>query len=118
MGIKQTTLFPPPVRDSSISDPQRKYLFSLQNLHPLVEVDTSAGNVVIALPNAGLTNSQTGQSNQNQEITYVKTSADGNTVTLTGAIGGNQVLTTQSPNAGSCVRFKSNATGWYLVGKI
>src|SRR5260370_2593862 len=118
MTITRTTLFPPPVRDSKLSEPEQKYLFSLQTLHPLVAVDTSAGNVAIALPNAGLTSSQTGQSNQNQEISYVKTSADANTVTITGAVGGPQVLTTQTPNAGSCVRFKSDGTNWKLVGAI
>lgn len=116
--VKQTTLFPPPIRDASISDPLRKYLFSLQQLHPLVEVDTSGGNVSLALPNAGLTSSQTGQSNQNQEITYVKSSSDANTVTITGGFGGNQVLTAQTPNAGSLVRFKSDATSWYVIAKL
>lgn len=118
MSVKQTTLFPPPVRDTSISDPLRKYLFSLQMLGPLNVVDTTAGPEVIALPQPGLTSSQTGQSNQNQELIFVKASADGNTVTITGALGGPQVLTTQSPNAGSCVRFKSDATNWYVVGKV
>lgn len=116
--ITQTTLFPPPVRDTSISASLRKYLLTLQQLEPLIAVDTSAGNVVIDLPNAGLDNSQTGQSNQNQEIAYVKTSGDANTVTIKGAVGGNQVLTAKTPNAGSLARFKSDATNWYVVGKI
>lgn len=118
MSVKQTTLFPPPVRDESISDSLRGYLFSLQRKEPLVAIDTTAGSVVVALPQPGLTNSQTGQSNQNQEIAYVKISADANTVTISGAVGGNQVLTTQTPNPGSCVRFKSDATNWYVVGKL
>lgn|ERR1700730_8098054 len=116
--VIQTTLFPPPVRDTTISDALRRYLFSLQMLGPLNEVDTSAGNVVIALPQAGLTDTETGQSNQNQELIFVKTSPDGHTVTITGAVGGSQVLTAQTPAAGSCVRFKSNASVWYVVGKL
>lgn len=118
MSTTQTTLFPPPLRDSDFPKPLQNYLFTLQMLHPLVEVDTAAGPVVIALPNAGLDNSQTGQSNQNQEIIYVKTSADVNTVTISGAVGGNQVLNAQSPNAGSVMRFKSNGAVWYVVGKV
>ena len=112
MPVKQTTLFPPPFRDTEISEPLRKYLFSLQMLHPLIEIDTSLGNVVTALPQPGLTNTQTGQSNQNQEIIYIKTTNDGNTGTITGAQGGNVVLAAQFNFA----RFKSNATVWYRVG--
>lgn len=118
MSVNQTTLFPPPLRDSQLSKPEQQWLFSVQMLHPMIEVDTTAGNVVIALPKAGLNNSATGQSNQNQELIYVKTSADANTVTITGGVGGNQVLTAQTPAAGSCVRFKSNGTDWKVVGKV
>ena len=32
--------------------------------------------------------------------------------------GGSQVLTAASPAAGSVLRFKSNASAWYLVGKV
>lgn len=117
MSIKQTTLFPPALRDSQLSKAEQKYLFTLQRLLMLVAIDTSSGNQVIALPPAGL-NSTTGESNQNQEITYVKTSADVNTATITGGIGGNQVLTAASPGAGSCVRFKSDGTHWYAIGKL
>lgn len=123
MSTKQTVLFAPPTRTNAVDEkgflaiPLRQWLFTLQNLLPLVAVDTSAGNVVIALPPAGL-DSTTGQSNQNMELIYVKTTADGNTVTITGGFGGNQVLTTQSPNAGSLVRFKSDGTNWYVSGKV
>lgn len=118
MSIKTSTLYPPPVRDSTLSKPEQRYLFTLQQRAPLNVVDATLGPVVIALPNAGLDNSQTGQSNQNQEIIYVKADASGNTVTITGGFGGSQVLTAQSPNAGSCVRFKSDAVNWLLVGKL
>jgi hypothetical protein len=107
MSVKQTTLFPPAFRDSKLAPTEQRYLFTLQRQLPLVEIDTSGGNVVIALPPAGL-NSTTGESNQNQEIIYVKTSADANTVTINGALSGTVVLTMQYEAA----RFKSNATSW------
>lgn len=107
-----TTLFPPPLRDSDLPKPLQNYLFTLQMLHPLVEVDTSAGPVVIALPNPGLDNSKTGQSNQNQELIYIKTTADVNTVTITGGAAGPVTLIGQYDIA----RYKSNATKWYRVG--
>lgn len=110
----QTQLFPPPLRDSELPLPLQKYLFTLQNLLPLVTLDTTGGNVAIALPAAGL-NSTTGQSNQNMEIIYRKTSADGNTVTISGSPDGAQVLTSNT-GAASRVRFKSDGTSWWVVG--
>lgn len=107
MTIAQTNLFPPTA--------VQKYLLTLQMLLPLVKVDTTGGNVVIALPPAGL-NSSTGQSNQNQEITYRKTSADANTVTLTGSADGAVVLTAGDGSAASRVKFKSDGTSWWRVG--
>lgn len=112
MSVKQTTLFPPPVRDTSISDALRKYLFSLQMLGPLNIVDTTLAPEVIALPQPGLTSSQTGQSNQNQELIFIKGSADANTVQITGAISGTVILTKQYDVA----RFKSDATSWWVAG--
>lgn len=107
MTIAQTNLFPPTA--------VQKYLLTLQMLLPLVKVDTTAGNVVIALPPAGL-NGSTGQSNQNQEITYRKTSADANTVTVTGSADGAVVLTAGDGSAASRVKFKSDGTSWWRVG--
>lgn len=107
MSITKTTLFPPTA--------VQKYLLTLQMLLPLITVDTTGGNVVIALPPAGLSGS-TGQSNQNQEITYRKTSADGNTVTLTGSADGPVVLTAGDGSAASRVKFKSDGTSWWKVG--
>src|SRR5882724_1062248 len=111
MAIRQTTLFPPPLRGSELSQPEQKWLLTLQMLHPLIEVDTAAGNVVIALPAAGL-NTTTGQSNQNQELIYIKTTADANTVTINGGQGGPVTLIGQYDIA----RYKSNGTVWYRVG--
>lgn len=104
----QTQLFPPPLRGTSLSDPEQKYLASLQYLSPLRVADTSAGSYSEALPAAGL-NASTGQSNQNQEIIYVKGSADGNSFTVTGAISGPLTLTAQYDVA----RFKSDGTNWW-----
>lgn len=109
MSVKVTTLFPPPTRASSLTDSELQYLFSLQRRCPLNIVDTTAGNVTIALPNPGLDNSQTGQSAQNQELIYIKGSADANTVTITGAISGTVTLTAQFQVA----RFKSDAVAWW-----
>lgn len=111
MPTTETTLFQPPLRDSVLSQPEQKYLFTLQHKDPLRIGDTSAGPYSEALPPAGL-NSTTGQSNQNQEIIYVKGSADANNWTITGAISGPVVLAAQFDRA----RFKSNGTDWYRVG--
>jgi hypothetical protein len=111
MPTTQTNLFPPPLRGSDLSLPMQKYLFTLQNLLPLNEVDTSGGNYSEAAPPAGL-NATTGQSNQNMEITIVKTSADGNTYTLTGVEGGSLTLTAQF----AYFKIKSDGTNWWRVG--
>jgi hypothetical protein len=111
MPTAQTQLFPPPQRGSQISEPLLKWLFSVQNLLPLVTVDTSAGSFSQSPPPAGL-NSATGQSNQNMEITYVKTSADANVWTLNEVEFGPYTLTAQ----GSFLKIKSNGTSWYKVG--
>lgn len=107
MSIKQTTLFPPPLRGADLPAPLEKFLLTLQMLTPMVEADTTAGNIVVALPAAGL-NTTTGQSNQNQEIIYTKTSADANTLTITGAASGTVILGAQFAVA----RFKSNGSVW------
>jgi len=109
----KTILFEPPVRQSNIEVPIQKYLFSLQGLHPLVTVDTSGGSYAEELPPAGVNpGDATGQSNQNMEITFVKTSADGNTYTITGVESGSVTLTTQWQKA----KVKSDGTFWYQTG--
>lgn len=92
--------------------PMEAWHLNLQLHQPMREVDTSGGNYGEAPPPAGL-NTATGQSNQNQEITFVKISADGNTWTLSG-VGGNlplgpYTLTTR----GQVLKIKSNGTVWY-----
>lgn len=116
MPTTTTTLFPPPLRGEildavgKVARTFQQWLFSLQNRQQLKLVDTSAGNYAEALPAAGV-NPATGQSNQDQELVYKKTSADGNTFTLTGAADGAQTLTAQFAK----VRVRSNGTSWYVV---
>lgn len=114
MSTTQTTLFPPPTRAKALDDkgflgiPFRQWLFTLQMLLPLRVIDTTAGSYAEDLPPAGL-NSTTGQSNQNQEIIYVKASSDGNVFTLNGGLDGPKTLTAQW----DVLRYKSDGTSWY-----
>ena len=118
MSVTQTQLFPPPNQSKAVEEDgfftrtQQAWNFTLQNLLPLVVVDTTAGNEVIDAPPAGL-NSSTGQSNQNMEITYVKSSVDGNTVTVNGVEGGPYVLATQY----EFLKIKSDGTSWWKTSK-
>ena len=109
MPTTTTTLFPPPVRGQDVTSPQTLYLFSLQKRLPLKKVDTSAGGYAESAPPAGGT---TGQNNLNQEISYVKTSADGNTFTLNGVEGGPYTLTAQY----AFLRIKSDEVTWWKIG--
>lgn len=117
MSTKQTQLFPPPTRGQAVDDkgflgiPLRQWLFTLQNLLPLRVVNTTAGPYAETPPPAGL-DSSTGQSNQNMEITYVKSTADANVFTLNGVEGGPYTLVAQY----STMRIKSDATNWWKIG--
>lgn len=106
MPTTQTQLFPP-----KLPDGLQKYLFTLQFLHPMREVDTSGGAFAETPPPAGL-NGTTGQSNQNQEITYVKISADANLFTLNGVQGGPYTIGAQW----GFLKIKSDGTNWLRVG--
>lgn len=111
MATKATTLFPPPIpRGANAPDWLVKYLTTFQLLHPLREIDTTDGPYAEDAPPAGL-NTTTGVSNQNQEIIYIKISADANAFTLNGVEFGVITLTTQGERA----RIKSNGTTWYRV---
>lgn len=112
MSIVKTVLFPPPVRDSTLSKSELKYLFSIQYLIPIWVVDTTLGPEVIVLPNAGLDNSQTGQSAQDQEIIIIKGTADASTVTINGATTGTVILVSR----GDFGRFKSDGVVFWGVG--
>lgn len=103
-----TNLFPPPLRGLNLPTPLQQWLFTLQNLFPLALVDTSAGNYAEVPPPPGLNNA-TGQSNQNQEITYVKKSSDGHVFTLNGVQGSPFTLTGQFQR----MKIKSDGTNWW-----
>jgi hypothetical protein len=108
MSTTQTTLFAPPLRGSI-----EKWLLTLQFLLPLRVVDTSADSYSENAPPAGsASSSMTGQSNQNQEIIYIKSSSDANTFTLNGVQGGPFVLTDLLQS----IRIKSDGTDWWPVG--
>jgi hypothetical protein len=111
MATTQTNMRIPPLRDSGITKPLEQWLLADGKRLPLVECDTSGGNFNQALPPAGLSNAATGETNLNQEIHYVKTTADANTVTITGAASGNVILAAQYDHA----TFKSNGTVWYRI---
>lgn len=112
MATTETILQPPAPRIADeVSKSLLLYIFTLQHREPLREVDTSAGPYAEDVPPAGL-NSTTGQSNQNQEITYIKTSADANVFTLNGAANGPLTLVAQ----GDFLKIKSNGTLWRRSG--
>jgi hypothetical protein len=111
MATTQTIMRVPPLRTTSIEPVIQQWLLAVARLLPLVECNTSGGNFNQALPPAGLSNAATGETNLNQEIHYVKTTADANTVTITGAVSGNVVLAAQYDHA----TFKSNGTVWYRI---
>ena len=106
----QTTLIPPVLLFSQLNPQEQLYMQTIQYLLQLFTCDTSLGEIDVTLPPAG-SNPTTGQSAQNQELTYIKTTADTNNVVITGAISGVVTLTTQWQAA----RFKSDATNWYAV---
>lgn len=111
MSTAVTILYPPPLRGSKLSTPEQHYMLSLQNLHPMYEVDTTAGSFAAVPPEAGQ-DAPSGRNNQNAEITYIKISADGNTFTLNGVAGGALTLTAN----GQFLKIKSNGTLWRRSG--
>lgn len=111
MPTTQTQLFPPPVRDTTLSKSEQLYLATLQYQLPLRIGDTTTGPYAESLPPAGL-NATTGQNNANQELIYEKGSADASAWTINGAINGPVILAVQYTFA----RFKSDGTNWWRVG--
>lgn len=100
----------PPLRGDQNTQPLQYWFLGVQNHHPLKVIDTSAGSYTEAAPSPGV--DAAGQTNQNVEITYKKSSADGNTFTLTGVADGPQTLTAQY----SHFKIKSDGTDWWVVG--
>jgi hypothetical protein len=113
MPLTQVTRRPPPLRFADLSQPMQFWELETQQAAPMQKVDTSAGNETANPPAAGL-DVTTGQTNQNQELTYLKTSADGNTFTLEGPNLplGPYTLTAQ----GQFFKIKSDGTDWYRSG--
>jgi len=111
MATTQSTRRPPPLRFAKLEQPLQYWELETQQSVPMREVDTSAGNYTEAPPSPGLSGT-TGQTNQNQEISFTKISADGNTFTLTGVEGGPYHLTAQY----SYLKIKSNGTVWRRTG--
>ena len=101
---------PPSTQGSNLSATDYLWMLIVQGLEPLYEVDTSKGSYSENAPPAGLA-SATGQSAQAKEITYVKTSADGNVFTLKGVQGGPYTLGAQY----SSLKIKSDGTNWWLA---
>lgn len=110
MPVIQTTLPPPPPAHLG-DDPLRYWHLKLQNQSPMRVVDTSTGNITETPPPAGV-NATTGQTNQNQELTYIKSSKDANIFTLKGVEGGPYMLTAYK----DVIRIKSDGTKWWPVG--
>jgi hypothetical protein len=111
MSSTQTDMRVPPLRDTSLDKVIQQWLLAMAKHQPLITVDTTAGNEIEDLPPAGLSNSATGETNLNVDISYVKTSADANTVTINGAASGAVILAAQFDHA----TFKSDGTDWYRV---
>jgi hypothetical protein len=110
MTTTQTVRRLPPLRNSNVSDQMQYWELETQQANPLRSVDTSKGSYSENPPPAGLIGT-TGQTNQNQEITFVKVSADGNVFTLEGENLplGPYTLTAQ----GQVLKIKSDGTDWW-----
>lgn len=108
LSTTQTLRREPPFRFPNAAMDQ--WHLETQRIAPMNEVDTSGGSYSEEPPEPGLQGS-TGATAQNQEITYVKTSADGNVFTLAGSKLplGPYTLTAQ----GDVLKIKSNGTVWY-----
>lgn len=110
MPATQTIRRLPPLRNAGISQPMTYWELETQGAAPLITMDTSGGDETMSPPAAGL-NQSTGQTNQNQEITYIKTSSDANTFTLSGDNLPLGPYTLTAP--GQALKIKSNGTNWY-----
>lgn len=104
MTTKTTKLPDPPITgDAQIKPWWAEWFRSVKEQFPLNTVDTAAGNVTIALPSGAVY--------MNREPVYIKSSADANTVAITGAQGGTVTLTAQFNKA----RFRYDGSKWWAV---
>jgi len=115
MPTKQILPPPPTTQGSNLSPTDHQWRLTTQNLQPHNLVDTSEGDYEETPPPAGL-NPATGQSAQCRELTYTKTSGDGNTFTLEGVEGGPFTLTGAPGATGSFLKIKSDGSKWWRVG--
>lgn len=111
MPTTQTIRRLPPTRHAQLPAEMVYWELETQQVSPLRTVDTSAASYAENTPNAGL-NSSTGQTNQNQELTYIKTSSDANVFTLHGVEGGALMLHDQL----DVIKIKSDGSSWWPVG--
>lgn len=84
-----------------VTQPWVRWCQLVKKEKPFFPVDTTAGSQTIAL--------QSGAEYLNREHLYLKSSSDGNTVTITGAFGGSVVLSTQGQKA----RFRFDGKTWW-----
>jgi hypothetical protein len=100
----------PPTRNAKLPKEMQYWELETQGVNPLRTVDTSKGAYGEQPPAAGL-NPSTGQTNQNSEITYIKTSKDENIFTLSGKNLplGPYTLIVQ----GESLKIKSDGTNWW-----
>lgn len=112
MPTTQTIRRLPPTRHAKLPDEMVYWELETQGHHPMRTVDTSKGAYTEAPPEAGL-NQSTGQTNQNAEISFVKTSSDAHVFTLAGPNLplGPYMLTVR----GDHIKIKSDGTDWWKV---
>lgn len=95
-----------PIHDSTTKRspyPWVQWFQLVKKQNPFFPVDTTSGNQSVTL--------KTGSEFLNREHLYLKSSSDGNTVTITGAVGGPVVLNTQGQKA----RFRFDGVNWWPV---
>lgn len=85
------------------STPWVRWFQLVKKANPFFPVDTTSGNQSVTL--------QTGSEFLNREHLYLKSSADANTVTINGAVGGAVVLNAQGQKA----RFRFDGLHWWAV---
>jgi hypothetical protein len=106
--MTQIELPDPPAVSSLISAvtgalalPWLEWFRGIKKQFPFFPISTAAGNQVVALPS--------GSVYLNREHLYLKSTADVNTVTINGAVGGAVVLAAYLSKA----RFRYDGANWY-----
>jgi hypothetical protein len=89
------------------SEPWVRWFQTVKKQHPFFPISTGSGSVAVALPT--FTNASSAAPYLNREHLYLKSTADANTVTITGGFGGNVVLSAQ----GQTARFRFDGQTWW-----